>query len=940
MIEKITFWKLLKDKNISIPAIQRDYVQGRVDFKTTQIREEFIAAIFAALQDKQPPLNLYFIYGNTDRASSSFVPVDGQQRLTMLFLIHWYLAAVCGKLVFPEVKKRLLRFQYATRFTTQIFCQYLVEAASGILEQLGNNAKLQLTDRFSWFAQFGMDPSVRSMLVVLEAIHQYIQEKRYSAQELEKMWRCLTEETPDPKIYFRCLDIENDLCQTDNIYIKMNARGKPLTDFEIFKVDIPDFLSDKNFSTEFAKRVNSKWAQFFWSPRYRKSLKNPQNKELYQEVADSQKNVPVYKEITIDSQMMRFFRFWILMEFIVRVKPDTAVLQKKSSYEDDKKIIEAQNPNFKSKNTIRDLFKRIFETLEKEADYIFVKRLLGKNKKVYNAFQYIKVSEDIQISAVAAPIGNDTFEDIYKLLDILAFQRREINRSPLPDAPLSFIPEEDKKEWNKEYMAGGEESAFLRLIGGENLLSAEDKLMLFAEYAFLIKYASKNEKETQSFYFFDSARYGKALQEWLRLVYNLIHYYLLDDEKTWDHLFDRIRSIHTLLQDLPASLPTNIRDFRRCLWKALSDRSASGRKNLPGFSVYQQREERIKYQLMLQSEKWRAKILETEKDTYLDGTMEVLFDFAGITECPQEENLNPTQDTEKDPLFEKFCFYLKNLSLLLSERFLKQDAKELFRRALLCYGGTGSYLIENSFLAWDKRDPFSFKRLLRRETEQTPPQRQCIKAVIDGFSTTEDSPEKVEEELAKIIVKKRESFNRNEITDPDENWKKIFLEKPILIHDVGAAGIYTKPRRRIARKNAHDILLISKDSIHSINREVYSYVLWYELHTDYAQKITSQFNKKENEVFGYEASIGARLACFKDTAASYIGYETKYLWYKLTDQTKIHVHYAQKGGTQEWKFIAIEPKGDAWEFRHVTDSREEMLKRIAADLGIEKEAES
>jgi hypothetical protein len=39
------------------------------------------------------PLNLDFIYGSMEsHRPSDFLPLDGQQRLTTLFLLHWYMA--------------------------------------------------------------------------------------------------------------------------------------------------------------------------------------------------------------------------------------------------------------------------------------------------------------------------------------------------------------------------------------------------------------------------------------------------------------------------------------------------------------------------------------------------------------------------------------------------------------------------------------------------------------------------------------------------------------------------------------------------------------------------------------------------------------------------------------------------------------------------------
>ena len=91
METKYTFWKLISKYKIEIPIIQRDYAQGRKN--VIKIAGKFLDDIKHAIA-KDRPLNLDFIYGKITKNESSetFIPLDGQQRLTTLFLLHWYLA--------------------------------------------------------------------------------------------------------------------------------------------------------------------------------------------------------------------------------------------------------------------------------------------------------------------------------------------------------------------------------------------------------------------------------------------------------------------------------------------------------------------------------------------------------------------------------------------------------------------------------------------------------------------------------------------------------------------------------------------------------------------------------------------------------------------------------------------------------------------------------
>src|SRR3954452_5402597 len=94
--QRITFRQLLtKYPRIKVPLIQRDYAQGRETER--DVRDEFLKALHAALGlrlgDFRLPLTLDFIYGSKEGGNSgSFLPLEGQQRLTTLFLLHWYSA--------------------------------------------------------------------------------------------------------------------------------------------------------------------------------------------------------------------------------------------------------------------------------------------------------------------------------------------------------------------------------------------------------------------------------------------------------------------------------------------------------------------------------------------------------------------------------------------------------------------------------------------------------------------------------------------------------------------------------------------------------------------------------------------------------------------------------------------------------------------------------
>ncbi len=337
-----SFWSMLgeadNELSIYIPRIQRDYAQGRLDGATKQIREKFVEDIFDSLlhytEGKQ--LDVNFIYGNIEEEAGGrrFVPIDGQQRLTTLFLLHWYFAVYSGKIeTDPEVKKRLLRFQYETRNVTGKFCRNLTEYVRLDLKTLPSNKKVSdvIRNYYWFFSDFENDASVKGMLVMIDAIHDKTKECLLYGYSLDNVFDLLTLDQAPIKFLYLNID---DVGLTDSIYIKMNARGKALTHFENFKAQLRSYLSeDEVFAEDFLKNINGKWSEFFWNPSYRRIVKDLKTGELT-------------FETTIDAQIMKFFRFIMLMDYFANV--------------DDSIVVNNQQ---KIRDTLRDLLK--------EQDYYF-----------------------------------------------------------------------------------------------------------------------------------------------------------------------------------------------------------------------------------------------------------------------------------------------------------------------------------------------------------------------------------------------------------------------------------------------------------------------------------------------------------------------------------------------------------------------------------------
>ena len=236
-------------ERIEIPLIQRDYAQGRIGTDVARIRARFLDVLHAALVDGEP-VGLDFVYGDVKKGT--LCPLDGQQRLTTLFLLHWYLAARADRLRDLAGWKHLT---YATRPSARRFCERLVEYRPPPEDQPAAWIRDQPWYLFPW----QHDPTVQSMLVVIDAIH-----TRFADTHCARAWRRLVD--PEAKaISFHLLPIA-EMGLNEDLYIKMNSRGKPLTPFETFKARFQGTLARSNpkRAEEFARKVDTDWSDVLW----------------------------------------------------------------------------------------------------------------------------------------------------------------------------------------------------------------------------------------------------------------------------------------------------------------------------------------------------------------------------------------------------------------------------------------------------------------------------------------------------------------------------------------------------------------------------------------------------------------------------------------------------------------------------------------------------
>lgn len=252
---------------IYIPRIQRDYAQGRNDEEAKMIRENILDDVSTC-----KPLSWGIVFGVSEdkdfedgSRKKCFVPIDGQQRLTTLFLLNLY-GAKRHKISFNY----LSNFNYETRNASKDFIEALVLNWNG--ENNESSLKSHIINQ-GWFINYwSLDPTVDAILNTLSSIDERFSNHPEIFYNLDR-------------ISFEFLDLKSlDLNET--LYLKMNSRGRKLSQFDKIKSEIDKILSNNEvpiaecnfdlyndshlksltkFSDKWRYCIDRKWSDLFWN---------------------------------------------------------------------------------------------------------------------------------------------------------------------------------------------------------------------------------------------------------------------------------------------------------------------------------------------------------------------------------------------------------------------------------------------------------------------------------------------------------------------------------------------------------------------------------------------------------------------------------------------------------------------------------------------------
>lgn len=345
--QHLSFVDLFKKENliVEIPMLQRDYAYGRET--EAEKRNEFLAKLYEYLVISDSSHELDFIYGSIDspKGYKVLTLLDGQQRITTLFLLHWYFALAAGKETFDAFRQMMwddvnssAKFTYKTRYSSSEFCNSLVNLRTKKRTTDSGNIWVDQADYFidllkngllnsqtikneKWFfMHWNSDPTILNMCCMIDSIA-----KKFPYDIAKDVYKKLDNSGNDSCITFNFLNM-GEYKLTDELYIKMNSRGKPLTRFEnlkskvLQKIDsiegLPEtqsFLAEINVqnSANYAKlrdyvalMIDTKWTDIFWNE--------------WSNIGE--------KECTVDEMMLSFISNYIIYRNIIHTMSQNGVM--------------------------------------------------------------------------------------------------------------------------------------------------------------------------------------------------------------------------------------------------------------------------------------------------------------------------------------------------------------------------------------------------------------------------------------------------------------------------------------------------------------------------------------------------------------------------------------------------------------------------------------
>lgn len=562
MNDIFSFYQLISKYQIEIPIIQRDYAQGRNNPKAEDVRKSMVSSMIKSVTEDKSPLFFDFVYGRIDR--NKFIPFDGQQRLTSLFLFHKYIFEKCQSFSTCEYKSCcickdiLLRFTYATRQSSREFCERLVneKVIPSDAKSLSKNIR-----NMPWFySDWEKDPTIMGMLTMLDEIHN--QFTKIEIIDYKPLAEKLTSGCSCP-ITFHFVDMgEHKL--SDETYVKMNARGKTLTPFENFKASLEQYIEKK--------------LEPFKDKKTEDLTKEEDDEKIkYTNLLNRFRGTPRNNVFTgIDGTWLDLFWGVANKEKTEKELPDTLMMSFFNRHFMNVWRCWYGN-NTKSENERKNL---ISEEIEKQKEYdnfnvrIVAEMPLYPTKEDFVSWDiYQNVLENCDVDECLTPIFN-IWDDLCK--------------------ESEHIIENSQSVWNR----GEGKAKWILYEGTKNNENRETYPSRVAFYALLRYFGVKEERTTTT------------LAQWMRIVWNIIENSTIDSSDTYQAALRLMNKLSNKCHNIHDALANDFADFQLGSQYHAQD---------------QVQEEIIKATKIVEDSSWEEVFIKAESFSYLKGKIWVLF---------------------------------------------------------------------------------------------------------------------------------------------------------------------------------------------------------------------------------------------------------------------------------------------------------------------------
>lgn len=261
------FKKLINDYIIYVPEFQRNYLQGDDSNESIKYkRDRLLDDIFDCIKSQSKSMDLGFIYGRVEQSYKGklFYPYDGQQRLTTLYFLYLLIYFKFKK--YDEIDSIKKKLSYQTRISTNRFIESFLswildsKEKDNIYNDFWNKDGKDLKGFIinqDWFmmTEWNYDVSIINMLSIIVEISGRIKENLGDKTGIVNF---IDKDENNP-FQFDFIYVD-DISKSDDLYIKINARGKALSPFENLKSDI-----DKYWKDEDKTKLDAEWTEYVWN---------------------------------------------------------------------------------------------------------------------------------------------------------------------------------------------------------------------------------------------------------------------------------------------------------------------------------------------------------------------------------------------------------------------------------------------------------------------------------------------------------------------------------------------------------------------------------------------------------------------------------------------------------------------------------------------------